>query len=86
MLMLGCALLVFGLLTLVFGYPSKAMRSRRPTYVGLLDQAASEQGGRVVFGHRHYFIKSLTARQPWVYFVASPIAAISGLVLIVASG
>jgi hypothetical protein len=45
-------------------------------------------GGKsaVAVGGKVASIQSLTARHPWVYFVASPVATVVGIVLIVASG
>jgi hypothetical protein len=45
-------------------------------------------GGKsaVAVGGKVASIQSLTARHPGVYFVASPVATVVGIVLIVASG
>jgi hypothetical protein len=86
-LLLGCVLATYGALNLVFGYPTKEARRRRQRLSEAL-RDLEHQGGRaaLVAGGRIVALRSVTARHPWVYFVASPAALVAGIVLIVRSG
>ena len=87
MLMLGCLLATYGAITLIFGYPSKEARRRRQRLSEILEDLERTGGqSAVAVGGKVASIQSLTARHPWVYFVASPVATVVGIVLIVASG
>lgn len=87
LLMLGCLLAVVGAMNLVFAYPSGEARRRRQWSSEILRDLERTGGpAAVAMGARLAFIHSLTARHPWVYFVASPIALVSGIVLIACSG
>lgn len=87
MLMIGCVLATFGVLTLVFAFPSKEARRRRQSSVDVLENLRQTGGtSAVVMGSRLAGVRALTARHPWVYFALSPLAALAGIALIVASG
>jgi hypothetical protein len=84
-LLVGSMLQGFGLLTLLFGYPTKQMRVQRPRAAQLLQEVERDHGrGAVGIAARVIGIRALTARHPWVYFVLAPARLALGTMLVIA--